>query len=130
MDPIPLPVAPRRTNATLDVRDVQSEAKSIDSCSKPTRFKVQKLNPLSIPKASGALTANSVPLPPLSPNSMICFVDTKQEPGLLVTGELDAVIEEGRQKVERLSKDCRAKNRKFRYARCHLVPCAHLINHK
>ena len=130
MDPIPLPVAPRRTNVTLDVRDVQFEAKNIGSCSKPTRFKVEKLNPLSIPKASGTLKANSVPLPPLSPNSMICFVDPKQEPGLLVTGELNAAIEDCRRKVQQISKDCRAKNRKFRYARCHLVPYAHLINHK
>lgn len=113
MDSISLPVVPRRTNATLDVTDVQSEARSIDSRSKPTRFKVEKLNPLSIPKA-GTLTANSVPLPPLSPNSIICFVDSKQEPGLLVTDELDAAIKECRRKVERISKDCRAKNRKFR----------------
>jgi hypothetical protein len=129
MDPNPLPVTPRRTNATLDVTNVQSEAKTIDSRSKPARFKAEKLNPLSIPKATGTLTSN-VPLPPLSPNSVICFVNPKQEPGLLVTGELDAAIEDCRRKVERISKDCRAKNRKFRYARCHLVPCVQRIIHK
>lgn len=129
MDPN-LPVAPRRTNMTWDVTDVQSEAKSIGSRSKPIRFKVEKLNPLPIPKASGTLTANSVPLPPFSPNSMICFVDLKEKPGLLVTDELDAAIEECRRKVERISRDCRAKNRKFRYAPCYLVPCAHRIIHK
>ncbi|KIK02387.1 hypothetical protein K443DRAFT_677628 [Laccaria amethystina LaAM-08-1] len=46
--------------------------------------------------------------------NMICFVDPDEQPGLLVTDELDAAIAECKAKVERISKDCRARNRKFR----------------
>jgi len=49
------------------------------------------------------------------PTNMICFVDPDEQPGLLVTDELDAAIEECKAKVERISKDCRARNRKFRF---------------
>ena len=49
------------------------------------------------------------------PTNMICFVDPEEQPGLLVTDELDAAIEQCRAKVERISKDCRARNRKFRF---------------
>ena len=49
------------------------------------------------------------------PTNMICFVDPDEQPGLLVTDELDAAIEQCRTKVEQISKDCRARNRKFRF---------------
>ena len=49
------------------------------------------------------------------PTNMICFVDPDEQPGLLVTDELDAAIGECRAKVERISIDCRARNRKFRF---------------
>jgi len=38
----------------------------------------------------------------------------KQEVGLLVTKELQNAIDDCRQKVERIAKECRASNRKFR----------------
>ena len=55
------------------------------------------------------------------PTNMICFVDPEEQPGLLVTDELDAAIEQCRAKVERISKDCRARNRKFRFVFSHLA---------
>jgi hypothetical protein len=39
----------------------------------------------------------------------------KPEPGLLVTKELDKAIADCKAKVERISKECRMKNQKFRY---------------
>jgi hypothetical protein len=53
--------------------------------------------------------------------NMICFVDPDEQPGLLVTDELDAAIAECKAKVERISKDCRARNRKFRFVFPHLL---------
>ena len=49
------------------------------------------------------------------PTNMICFVDPDEQPGLLVTDELEAAIGKCRAKVEQISKDCRARNRKFRF---------------
>ncbi|KDR70872.1 hypothetical protein GALMADRAFT_75596 [Galerina marginata CBS 339.88] len=46
-----------------------------------------------------------------APNT-ISFV--KQEPSLLVTKELEKAIEDCKTKVQRIAKECKAKNRKFR----------------
>ncbi|TFK38216.1 hypothetical protein BDQ12DRAFT_684185 [Crucibulum laeve] len=43
---------------------------------------------------------------------ILTFVQT--QPGLLVTKELDKAIQECRNKVKRIAKECHAKNRKFR----------------
>lgn len=48
----------------------------------------------------------------VKPHSTVSFV--KEEPGLLVTKELQKGINDCKAKVERIAKDCRAKNRKFR----------------
>ena len=47
-----------------------------------------------------------------APSGGVSFV--QQQPGLLVTKELDKALEECKAKVARIAKDCRAKNRKFR----------------
>lgn len=44
--------------------------------------------------------------------STVTFV--QQEAGLLVTKELEKAIAECKAKVDRIAKDCKAKNRKFR----------------
>jgi len=41
----------------------------------------------------------------------------KDRAGLLVTSEFDKALEECKSKVARIAKECRAKNRKFRF-RC------------
>jgi hypothetical protein len=51
----------------------------------------------AIPKATGS----SPPVP-------------KEQVGLLVTAELEEALTECKKKVERISKTCRATNRKFR----------------
>ena len=45
----------------------------------------------------------------------------QHRPGLLVTKELDDAIQDCKEKVERIAKDCRAKNRKFRWVPVSLI---------
>jgi hypothetical protein len=56
-------------------------------------------------------TVTTITTKTTAPSTVSLF---KQEPGLLVTKELEKAIAECKAKVDRLAKDCRTKNRKFR----------------
>lgn len=62
--------------------------------------------------ATVATTETIATLTTTAPSSGVSFV--QQQPGLLVTKELEKALDECKAKVARIAKDCRAKNRKFR----------------
>ena len=53
----------------------------------------------------------------------------KEQVGLLVTKELEKAIQDCKAKVQRIAKECHAKNRKFRYSNNHVnhVTVFHLL---
>lgn len=50
----------------------------------------------------------------ISTRNMGSFVQEQEKAGLLVTSELDKALAECQEKVARIAKECRLKNRKFR----------------
>lgn len=64
------------------------------------------MNVLDLFKSKAAPTATPQPA---------VFVQQQDKAGLLVTEELDKALEETKAKVARIAKECRLKNRKFRY---------------
>jgi hypothetical protein len=48
------------------------------------------------------------------PYKQASFVQAPEKAGLLVTKELDQALEECKARVQRIARDCRAKNQKFR----------------
>ena len=50
-----------------------------------------------------------------SKKNQALFVQQPEKTGRLVTAELESALKECKETVDRISKDCRAKNRKFRY---------------
>lgn len=86
---------------------------SIHSSSKPVvayeaRRKGQKRTIIPDPAPPGALPDLEPPAPSTTYQ--------QEQPSLLITDELEKAIERCRAKVKRISKECRTRNRKFRYA--------------
>lgn len=96
-NPNPNPKSPGGKGANLDLEEGSSVNLELEVPS------------LEVPIDEGGEDASKA-----TDDGPICFVDPDTKPGLLVTDELDAAIGECRAKVERISKDCRARNRKFR----------------
>lgn len=84
-----------------NVTKVESNAKQVEA-SKHVDAKAKQATK-QVAKQIAKQAAKQVPKP-----------TPKQEVGLLVTKELQKAIDDCREKVERIAKECRASNRKFR----------------
>jgi len=62
-----------------------------------------KTNDSEISLGNNGSTSTSIPATP------------KNQVGVLVTAELDKALKSCKEKVERIARDCRAQNKKFRY---------------
>lgn len=51
----------------------------------------------------------------LAKKEKISFSQEEKKVGLIVTGELDKALEECKTKVAQIAKDCRSKNRRYRW---------------
>jgi hypothetical protein len=111
------------TASTLDVKPHQRVRTNAKSPGGNANLEESSSNSLEVPSLEIPIDDNpeGEDAKSTEETNMICFVDPDEQPGLLVTDELDAAIAECKAKVERISKDCRARNRKFRFVFPHLL---------